>query len=83
MPDGMLIMAEQTEPKLPARLRLWRNLRLRYIEKNPAEAAAVYPEREEVIEWLFAAGFRQVVVQELNAPAPKRPGVFCLVAATK
>ncbi|MDR0843176.1 MAG: methyltransferase domain-containing protein [Acidobacteriota bacterium] len=82
-PEGLLVLAEYTEVKSAATVRLWRKARLRYIEKNPVEADATYPDREEVIEWLFDAGFRQVVIQEMNAPSPRHLGVFSLVAATK
>ncbi|MDR1728548.1 MAG: class I SAM-dependent methyltransferase [Acidobacteriota bacterium] len=82
-PEGLLILAEYTEEKSPKHVRLWRKARLRYIEKNPAEADAVYPGREDVIRWLFDTGFRQVVVQELNTPTSKHPGVFSLIFATK
>jgi len=56
---------------------------LKYIHKNPDEADTVYPDREELITALFGAGFRQVIIQEMNTPTTMRPGVFSLIAATK
>jgi ubiquinone/menaquinone biosynthesis C-methylase UbiE len=84
-PGGHLILADFMEPKssqfsLP---RLIRNLHLRYIQKNPIESRAVYHEREEIITLLFSAGFRQVIVQELEASGSHASGVFGLIAATK
>jgi ubiquinone/menaquinone biosynthesis C-methylase UbiE len=83
--DGHLLLAEMLEPK-SARTSLpwiWKNLHLRYIQKNPSEARATYYDREEIIELLFGAGFRQVIIQGLNVPASPRSGVFSLIAATK
>ena len=82
-PEGVLIIAELTEPKTAVPLRLWRWASLRYIHKNPTEADTVYPDREELIKSLFDAGFRQVIVQEMNSPTTMRPGVFSLIAARK
>ena len=82
-PEGLFIIAAQTEPKAVAPFRLWRRASLKYIHKNPAEANIVYPSREELIQALFDAGFRQVIIQELNSPTTMRPGVFSLTAATK
>ncbi len=85
VPDGHMILAEFLEPK-SARTTLpwlWRKFHLRFIQKNPAEARAVYYDRDEVIELLFKAGFRQVIVQDLNVPASRHAGVFSLIAATK
>jgi len=82
-PDGLFIIAVQTEPKAAVPLRLWRWASLKYIHKNPNEADTVYPDRDELIESLFSAGFRQVIVQEMNLPTTMRPGVFSLIAATK
>jgi ubiquinone/menaquinone biosynthesis C-methylase UbiE len=82
-PEGLFIVAVLTEPKAAAPLRLWRWARLKYIHKNEAEADTVYPDREELIKSLFGAGFRQVIIQEMNSPTMKRPGVFSLIAATK
>jgi len=82
-PEGLFIIAVQTEPKAAAPIRLWRWARLKYIQKNPTEADTVYPDREELITSLFSAGFRQVIIQEMNSPTKMRPGVFSLIAATK
>jgi ubiquinone/menaquinone biosynthesis C-methylase UbiE len=85
IPDGHLILAEMLEPK-SARTSLrgiWRNLHLRYIQKNPAEARALYYDREGIIALLFKTGFRQVIIWGLNVPASPHSGVFSLIAATK
>ena len=82
-PGGLFVVAVQTEPKAPAIFRLWQWARLKYIHKNPDEADTVYPDREELITALFGAGFRQVIIQEMNTPTTMRPGVFSLIAATK
>jgi ubiquinone/menaquinone biosynthesis C-methylase UbiE len=85
VPDGHLILAEWLEPK-SARFSLpwiWKKLHLQYMQKNPAEARAVYCDREEIIQLLFGAGFRQVIIQGLNVPATPNSGVFSLIAATK
>ena len=82
-PGGLFVIAVLTEPKAVAPLRLWRWIRLKYIHKNPTEVDTVYPDREDLIKALFGAGFRQVIIQELNSPTTKRPGVFSLIAATK
>lgn len=84
-PDGHLILAEFLEPKAAgtALPRFFRKMHLRYVQKNPVEARAVYYDREEIIGLLFKAGFRQVIVQELGAPASRMAGVFSLIAATK
>lgn len=84
-PDGYLILAEMLEPK-SARATLpwiWRKLHLRYVQKNPTEARATYFDRDEIIELLFRAGFRQVIIQGLNVPVSRHSGVFSLIAATK
>ena len=83
MPGGMLVLTEYTESKPSDLVRFWRRTRLRYIEKNREEAEIVYPDREHIIEWLFGVGFRQVVIQEMNVPSFRHPGVFSLIAATK
>jgi SAM-dependent methyltransferase len=85
VPEGYLILAEWIEPKsvrttLPW---LWRYWHLRFVQKNPTEARAVYFDRDELIESLFRAGFRQVIVQGLNTPDSRHSGVFSLIAATK
>jgi ubiquinone/menaquinone biosynthesis C-methylase UbiE len=85
VPDGHLILAELLTPKSAQRSLPWllKNLHLRYVQKNPAEAGAVYYDQEEIIQLLFKAGFRQVIVQGLNAPESRHAGVFSLIAATK
>jgi ubiquinone/menaquinone biosynthesis C-methylase UbiE len=85
VPDGYLIIAEMIEPKSSVFSwpRIWRRLHLQFIQKNPIEARAIYYDREEVIELLFKVGFRQVIIQGLNAPARSHSGVFSLIAATK
>jgi ubiquinone/menaquinone biosynthesis C-methylase UbiE len=83
--EGYLIIADMLEPR-SGRNRLssiWRRLHLRYVQKNPVEAGAMYYDREELIEMLFRAGFRQIIIYGLNAPASPHSGVFSLVAATK
>jgi ubiquinone/menaquinone biosynthesis C-methylase UbiE len=85
VPDGHLILAEMLEPK-SARTTLtwlWRQMHLRYVQKNPLEARARYYDREEIIQLLFNAGFRQIIIQGLNAPTSPHSGVFSLIAATK
>jgi ubiquinone/menaquinone biosynthesis C-methylase UbiE len=85
VPEGHLILAEQLEPKA-AKISLpwiWRQFHLRYIQKNPIEARAVYYDREEIIQLFFKAGFRQVIIQGLSVPAAFHSGVFSLIAATK
>jgi hypothetical protein len=56
---------------------------LQYVQKNPAEARAIYYGRDEIIDLLFKVGFRQVIIQGLNVPAKPHSGVFSLIAATK
>ena len=82
-PEGLFIVAVMTEPKAAVPLRLWRWAYTKYIRKNPTEADTVYPDREGLIKSLFGAGFRQVIIQEMNSPTAMRPGVFSLIAATK
>lgn len=83
--DGYLIVAELLEPKsrISSAMALWRKAHLRFIQKNQIEARAVYFDREQIIQLLFHAGFRQVIVQGLNVPATTHSGVFTLIAATK
>jgi ubiquinone/menaquinone biosynthesis C-methylase UbiE len=82
--EGHLVVAEVIEgEEAPKLRRLWRKVRLRYLEKKPAEADGAYYGREELIRLLFGAGFRQVVVQALKVPDRPGDGVFSLVAATK
>jgi ubiquinone/menaquinone biosynthesis C-methylase UbiE len=85
IPDGHLILAEWLEPKSARRSLpgIWKKMHLQYIQRNPAEAHAVYHDREEIIELLFEVGFRQIIVQGLSTPASANSGVFSLVAATK
>jgi ubiquinone/menaquinone biosynthesis C-methylase UbiE len=85
MPNGHFILAEFMEPKSAkdALPRFFRNMWLRYMQKNHAESCAVYPDREEIIQLLFDAGFRQVIVQELESSGSRISGVFGLIAATK
>jgi ubiquinone/menaquinone biosynthesis C-methylase UbiE len=84
-PEGIFVLAELLEPDCARSSagRLWERLKIRYIEGSPAEARGVYYGREETIRMLRAAGFRQVIVQELKAAASPRMPVFSLVAATK
>ncbi len=83
--DGHLIVAEMLEPKSPRTSFYWaiKRMHLKYVQKNPAEAQGVYYDREEMIRLLFAAGFRQVIIQGLKTPDSPHDGVFCLIAATK
>lgn len=85
VPDGHLILAEWLVPKAAQRSVRWmmRKMHLRYAQKNPAEAQAVYYDQEELIQLLFKTGFRQVIVQGLNTPDSRYCGVFSLIAATK
>jgi ubiquinone/menaquinone biosynthesis C-methylase UbiE len=83
--EGHLILAEMIEPQTPRNRLRWafRMAQLRYIQKNPAEALAIYYDRDSMIQLLLNAGFRQVVMQDLTAPKRPDSGVFSLVAATK
>ena len=85
VPDGYLIVAEMLDPKSPGISwpRIWRKLNLKFIQKNPSEADAIYYDREEIIELFFKVGFRQVIIQGLSVPASPDSGVFSLIAATK
>ena len=82
-PTGLFIIAILTETKTTAPIRFWQWACLKFIYKNPAEAETIYPNREDLIKSLFCAGFRQVILQEMNASTTMRPGVFSLIAATK
>jgi ubiquinone/menaquinone biosynthesis C-methylase UbiE len=85
IPDGHLILAEWLEPK-SAKYSLsgiWKKMHLQYIQRNPAEAHAVYHDREEIIELLFEVGFRQIIIKGLSVPASANSGAFSLIAATK
>jgi len=82
---GYLLVGEVLEPGTSRnRFRWkWRQMIIRYAQKNPAEAMGVYYSREGMIEMLFDAGFRQVVIQGLKSPRSPHDGVFSLIAATK
>ncbi len=84
-PDGYLIMAEMLEPNASrfSWSRTWRRLHLQFVQKNPAEAHAIYYDRENIIELLFKVGFRQVIIRGFNVPAKPDSGVFSLIAAAK
>ncbi len=84
-PNGYLVLAELLMPKSARRSFFWlmKNMHLRYVQKNPTEARAIYYDREEIIELLFKVGFRQVIVQGLSTPSSRQSGVFSLIAATK
>jgi len=85
MPEGHLILAEMLVPRSAQRAWswAWKKLKLRYFQKKPDEAKAVYYDREELIQLLFDAGFRQVIVQGLRSALTTKEGVFSLIAATK
>jgi SAM-dependent methyltransferase len=85
VPDGRLILAEWLETKSTkySLFRLWRKMHLHYIQKNPAEACALYYDHEGIIELLFDIGFRQVVIRDMNVPTAQNSGIFSLIAATK
>lgn len=82
---GHLILAEMLEPDTVRNRCSWalKKLQLRYIQKNPAESQGVYYDCERIIELLFGAGFRQVIIQGLSSPKSRHEGVFNLIAATK
>ena len=84
-PDGHLVLAELLMPKSVRNSFYWllKNFHLRYVQKNPTEALAVYYDRDEIIELFFRAGFRQVIIQGLKVPESPHSGVFSLIAATK
>jgi ubiquinone/menaquinone biosynthesis C-methylase UbiE len=83
--SGYLVLAEMLLPAAVRKSLPWmlRNMHLRYVQKNPAEACAIYYDRDEIIKLLYQVGFRQVIVQELNASSSRNLGVFSLIAATK
>jgi len=85
VPEGHLVLAEMLEPKSLANTWKWnwRRIHLRYIQKKPEEAAAVYVDNEEMIQMMFEAGFRQVIIQGLKARSVPGVGNFSLIAATK
>jgi len=82
---GHLILAELLVPKSIQRSLPWflKRMHLRYIQKNAAEAGAIYYDQEEIIQLLFKAGFRQVIIKGLSSPESRYGGVFSLIAATK
>jgi ubiquinone/menaquinone biosynthesis C-methylase UbiE len=84
-PDGHLILAELLQPVTTwGRWRsFWRNVQLRYLQKNPAEADGIYYDQERLIDLVFGAGFRQVIIQGLKVRSSPHEGVFSLIAATK
>ena len=84
-PEGHLLLAEMIVPKstLGSLAWNWKKLRIKYVQKNPEEALGVYYDREELIQLLFGAGFRQVVIQGLKQQGSISGEVFSLVAATK
>jgi ubiquinone/menaquinone biosynthesis C-methylase UbiE len=84
-PDGHFIIADMLEPKSGrmALSSIMKRLHLRYIQNNPTEAGAIYYDREKLIQYLFGAGFRQIIVYGLNAPASPNSAVFSLIAAKK
>ncbi len=84
-PGGHFVSADVLEPKSGriALSSIMKRLHLRYIQKNTAEAGAIYYDREELIQLLFEAGFRQIIIQGLNVPTSLNSGVFSLITATK
>ena len=82
---GHFLLGEVIEPRSFRNRMVWnyKRLHLRLIQGNPAEAQGVYYDKEEMIQLLFAAGFRQVVIQGLRIPSSAHQGVFSLIAATK
>lgn len=84
-PEGHLLIAEMIVPKttLGSWAWNWKKLRIKYVHKNPDEALGVYFDREELIQLVFGAGFRQVVIQGLRQQGAISGEVFSLVAATK
>jgi ubiquinone/menaquinone biosynthesis C-methylase UbiE len=85
MRDGYLIIAEMLEPKSSRAkwARMLRKMHLKYVQKNATEAQGIYYDQDEIIDLLFKVGFRQVIIQGLNAPVSPNSGVFSLIAATK
>jgi len=83
--EGHLLIAEMIVPKsaLGSWAWNWKKFHIKYVQKNPAEAQGVYYDREEMIQLLFEAGFRQIVIQGLKQPDSVASGVFSLIAATK
>jgi ubiquinone/menaquinone biosynthesis C-methylase UbiE len=85
MPEGHLVIAEMLEPKTWRNRCRWflKKLQLKYMKKNPAEAEGAFYDHDEVVQLLFAAGFRQVIIQELKTRHSPHQGIFSLIAATK
>jgi ubiquinone/menaquinone biosynthesis C-methylase UbiE len=83
--EGYLLIGEMLEPGTLRNRMAWnfRRIHLRYLQRNPPEAQGIYYNREEMIQMLFEAGFRQVVIQGLRSSSSPHQGVFSLVAATK
>ena len=84
-PDGHLLLGEQIEPRTYWNRvsGVWGRMHLQFVQRNPEEARGVFYDREEMIRMIFAAGFRQIVIQGLRIPSSQHQGVFSLVAATK
>ncbi len=84
-PEGHLLIAEIIEPRSSwnSWIGFWQRLHLKYKLKNPSEAEGVFYDKEEIIRLLFAAGFRQVIIQGLKEPSSPHRGSFSLIAATK
>jgi ubiquinone/menaquinone biosynthesis C-methylase UbiE len=85
MPEGHLLVAEMIEPNCRLNSWIWelKKLQLRYVKKSPIEAEGVYYDQEQMLQLLFDAGFRQVIIQGLKSRRSDRQGVFSLMAATK
>ena len=85
MPDGHLLLAEMIETESSLRSWRWayRKLHMKYVQKNPAEADGAYYDQEQLIDLIFKAGFRQIIIQGLKVPKSPHDGVFSLIAATK
>ncbi len=83
--EGHLILAEMIEPRSTLNSWSWtlKKIHMRYLQKNPAEALGVYYDREDMIQLIYEAGFRQIIMQGLSAPRSSHAGVFSLIAATK
>lgn len=84
-PEGHLVLADMIVPESIQNSWAWnlKKFQIKYVQKNPAEALAVYYDREDLIKLIFGAGFRQVVIQGLKQQRQSAGGVFSLVAATK
>lgn len=82
---GYLLIGEVIEPKC-FRNRVgwnWRRFHLRFLQGNALEAQGVYYDQEEIIDLVFEAGFRQIVIQGLKSRPTRQTGAFSLIAATK